>query len=41
MSTGFVSQFGTMAGLLWTFYLILIPLYFFGPRIRAWCGTKI
>jgi len=29
-------QFGTMAGILWFFFLLIIPLSIFGPRLRQW-----
>ncbi len=33
---GGARQFGTMAGILWALYLLVIPLYFFGGRMRKW-----
>lgn len=33
---GGARQFGTMAGILWALYLFVIPLYFFGARMREW-----
>lgn len=32
---GPASQFGAMAGTLWASYLLVLPLYFFGARVRA------
>ncbi len=29
-------QFGTMAGILWFWFLFVIPLAMFGPRLRQW-----
>lgn len=29
-------QFGTMAGILWFWFLFVIPLSMFGPRLRQW-----
>jgi MFS family permease len=33
---GGARQFGTLAGILWALYLLVIPLYFFGARMRQW-----
>jgi MFS family permease len=33
---GGARQFGTLAGILWALYLLVIPLYIFGARIREW-----
>jgi len=34
MKEGPAREFGTMAGILWALYLFVIPLYFFGHRLR-------
>jgi hypothetical protein len=33
LAAGPVNQFGTMAGIQWAFYLLVIPLYFFHKRL--------
>jgi MFS family permease len=33
---GGARQFGAMAGILWALYLLVIPLYIFGARMREW-----
>jgi MFS family permease len=37
--SGALKVAGTMAGILWALYLMLIPIYFYGPGIRRW-STK-
>ncbi len=36
MQDGGAKQFGAMAGILWALYLLVIPLYFTGARMRKW-----
>jgi MFS family permease len=36
LKEGAVRQFGLMAGILWALYLLVIPLYIFGARMREW-----
>lgn len=36
LKEGAAKQFGVMSGILWALYLLVIPLYIFGARMREW-----
>jgi hypothetical protein len=40
-ASGPAKQFGAMTGMLWAVYLFVVPLYFFGGKLRVWTWSKM